>query len=195
MTDCFLVMATVLGPVVGAIIALLAAPVGHWLFGPKLRLDFRPDDGRCVVESPTSRSRWARISVINRGGIHLRQCQAFVTDLEQERSGKWGKTDPPFVDPLVLEWAALTDTKYKPRDLPKKIKFYINVVASSESSSGTDNLALTVQDWPPDRLKTLFTHGRYKISVTVTGDHVRPKHIKVIVNWTGHWQFETSRGQ
>jgi hypothetical protein len=95
------------------------------------------------------------------------------------------------LDPVGPEYRSSIVGEY----LPKKIKFYINVVASSESSSGTDNLALTVQDWPPDRLKTLFTHGRYKISVTVTGDHVRPKHIKVIVNWTGHWQFETSRGQ
>jgi hypothetical protein len=126
---------------------------------------------------------------------HLKQCQAFVTNLEQELSGKWGKTDPPYVDPLLLEWAALTDTKHKPRDLPKKIPFYANVLASADSGSGNDNLDLTVQDWPPDRLRGLFARGLYRITVTVTGDHVKPRHVKVIVNWTGNWQFDTSRGR
>jgi len=158
-----------------------------------LCLDFQPDNGRCIVDSTATRTRWARISVINRGGTHLRQCQSFVTNVKQERNGKWEKTDPPFVDPTLLEWATLTDAKYKPRDLPRRIKFYVTVLVSTDGRSQSDNLALTVQDWPPERLKALFTtYGRYEISVTVTGDHVKPKHIKVIVTWTGHWQFETS---
>src|SRR5947209_4389364 len=105
----YLVIATVLGPLVGAVIAVLAAPVGHRLFGPRLCPDFKPDDGRRVVDLPEStdldspQCRWARVSVINCGRSHLRNCQGFVSNIEQEQSGKRVKTTPQFVDPLILE--------------------------------------------------------------------------------------------
>jgi hypothetical protein len=172
-----------------------------WLLGPRLCPDFRPGDGRCVVdlrESPNSASpecRWARVSVINCGRGYLRNCQAFVSNIEQEQSGEWVKTNPQFVDPLGLEWAATpVHQRYNPRDVPRETEFFINVVASAESPSQNDSLTLSVEHWP-DRLKKIFeSHRRYRITVTVTGDQVKPRTVKVIVNWTGSWRFDTSRG-
>ena len=178
------------GAIVGALIALISEPVRVKLYGPRLSVDYKPGDGRCVADDPSSQCRWARISVINSARAHLRQCQAFVVDIEQEQAGRWIPTTPQFVDPLVPEWAAtLPYQKYKPRDLPTKTKFFVNVLAALNNE-----LVLSVEEWP-ERLRKIFqAHGRYRLKIVVTGDQVEPKTVFVIVTWTGNWKFDSSRG-
>jgi hypothetical protein len=183
----------VVAAIVGWIMGVSTGLILNWFNRPKLSLYFKPDDGKCIAQSAQPKVRWARVSVMNCGRTHLSRCQAFVSDLKREQNGRWVKTEPPFIDPLVLEWAATTEaTKYEPRDLPRKIEFFINILASADSGSGHDNLALTVQGGLPLRLKSVFKPGRYCITVTVTGDQAKPKHRKVIVNWMEKWEFETS---
>jgi len=76
------VLGTVVGVILGAIIAVFAEPARNWFYGPKLFLDFQPDDGRCVADS--SVARYARVFVKNRGRRHMERCQAFVTNIERE---------------------------------------------------------------------------------------------------------------
>jgi hypothetical protein len=84
------------------------------------------------------------------------------------------------------------DSKYGPRDLPRKIKFYINIAASSDSGTGNDGLRLSVDDWP-ERIRNIFKPGyRYCFTITVTGDGVTPKDTRMIVNWQGNWKFGTA---
>ena len=187
----------ILGFIVGAFLTFVVERAREWFYRAKLCPDFRPDDGRCIADSSATTSaqcRWARISIVNRGRTYLRQCQAFVTNVEQEQSGRWITTDPQFIDPLALEWAATPRyTRYKPRDLPRGVEFFITIVASTASASGAGELTLSV-DHLPDRLKTLFKPGhRYRITAIITGDKVKPKTISVIVNWTGNWNFDTSK--
>jgi hypothetical protein len=186
------------GAIVGGLIALFSEPLRVKFFGPRLSVDYKPRDNRCVVDlpgspgDPSSQCRWARISVINSGRAHLRQCQAFVADIEQEQAGHWIPTTPQFVDPLVPEWAATPRyQKYKPRDLPTKTEFFVNVLASEAHNN---ELVLSVEEWP-GRLRKIFqAHGRYRLKIVVTGDQVEPKTLFVIVTWTGNWKFDTSRG-
>jgi len=51
---------------------------------------------------------------------------------------------------------------------------------------------LTVQD-PNWRYMFFTKHGRYLITITVTGEEVEtnPPDIKVIITWTGEWKFDT----
>jgi hypothetical protein len=174
--------------IAGVILGVCVQPLREWLFyHPELSVDFNPRDGRCIVDSP--QCRWARVSVINNGQIHLRQCQAFVTNVEQKRGLFWDDTKPKFSDPLALEWAVTGG--YDPRDLPRKIPFFANILVSENTKS---ELNLTVYNWGPERLRKIFTeHGRYRITVTVTGDQVKPKTTKMIVHWKGNWKFHTSR--
>jgi hypothetical protein len=175
--------------VTGLILGVCVKPLQEWFFyHPELSVKFNPRDGRCIVDSP--QCRWARVSVINNGQIHLRQCQAFVSNVEQKRGLFWGDTTPKFSDSLALEWAV---TGYDPRDLPRKIPFFANILVSEDTKN---ELWLTVYDWGPERLRKIFTeHGRYRITVTVTGDQVKPKTTKIIVRWKGNWKFETSRAR
>ena len=106
-------------------------------------------------------------------------------------SGRWIPTTPQFVDPLVPEWAAtLPYQKHKPRDLPTKTEFFVNVLASEAVNN---ELVLSVEEWP-GRLRKIFqAHGRYRLKIVVTGDQVKPKTVFVIVTWTGNWKFDSSR--
>jgi hypothetical protein len=197
--DDSLVTATYWGPVLGAvvgiilgwIIAIFSEPARAWLYGPKLSLDFRPSDGRCIADSRDC--RWARVSVMNYGRRYLRQCQPIITNIEQEQGGEWVQTEPPFIDPLIPEWSVMKEQeKYRSRDLPRKIEFFVNILAAEDSKSGNDKLLLSVEDWP-GRIRNTFIPGhRYRITVTVTGDQVKPKDIRMIVNWTGNWRFDTA---
>jgi hypothetical protein len=183
---------TIVGPLAGVIVGVFAQPLRDWLFyHPKLSLNFNPGDGRYVADAP--QRRWARISIINCGQIHLRQCQAFISNVEQERNGTWENVDPQFIDPLVVEWAAMpSDTKFKPRDIPRNVEFFINILFSENQNTGEDSLVLTVYDLP-ERLRELFKqHKRYRITVIVTGDQVKPEVLQVIVTWAGNWKFATS---
>jgi hypothetical protein len=162
-------------------------------YHPALSLRFDPNDGQCIAEA--SETRWARLSVKNSGKIHLKECQALVTKIEQERNGIWEHTDPQFIEPLVLEWAAMPDeVKYKPQQIPQKIELYANFLASSATSDDKNKLRLSVYHLP-DRIKDIFAeYRRYQLTITVTGDQVKPKTERIIVNWTGNWRFDTSRG-
>ena len=191
----------VLGPLTGALIAIYGETVKHRLLGPKLHLDFKPGDGLCIVdlqEAPNSpQCRWARISVINCGRTFLRQCQGFITNIEQEHGITWVKTSPQFVDPLVLEWAALNDdVKFKARDIPRKIQFFINVLASVDNrTENGDTLGLSVEHLPK-RLEdnTPFApRYRYRVTITVVADQIKPKNIQVVVNWNGTWKFDVAK--
>src|SRR6266478_1604159 len=159
----------VVGVIVGWIMGVSSGLIVNWFNRPKLSLSFKPDDGKCIVEAAQPKCRWARVSVINSGRTHLSRCQAFVSDIKREQNGRWVETEPSFSDPLVLEWAPTTPaTKYEPRDVPRKIPFYINILASEYSGSQNDKLTLSVQDGLPHRLKDIFKPGRYCITVTVT---------------------------
>jgi hypothetical protein len=182
---------SLLTALVGFILGVCVQPLRERLFyHAKLSINFNPRDGRCIVDS--SHCRWARVSVTNIGKIHLRQCQAFVTNVEQKRRLFWADTKPKFSDPLALEWAAVSDG-YDPRDLPRKIPFFANVLVSDDTKN---ELRLTVYDWGPERLKEIFTeHGRYRITVSATGDQVKPKTTKMIVQWKGNWKFASWRSR
>jgi hypothetical protein len=108
----------------------------------------------------------------------------------------WVKTNPQLVDPLVLEWAALNDdVKFKARDIPRKIQFFINVLASADNhAENDDSLGLSVEHLP-QRLKvnTPFApRHRYRFTVTVIGDQIEPKIIQLVVNWNGNWKFDSA---
>jgi hypothetical protein len=191
----------VLGPLTGALIAIYGETIKNRLLGPKLHLDFEPGDGLCIVDLPDApnspQCRWARISVINCGRTFLRQCQGFITNIEQEQGITWVKTNPQLVDPLVLEWAALNDdVKFKARDIPRKIQFFINVLASADNhAENDDSLGLSVEHLPQrPKVNTPFApRHRYRFTVTVIGDQIEPKIIQLVVNWNGNWKFDSAK--
>jgi hypothetical protein len=175
---------------VSFILGVCVQPLRDRLFyHPNLSIKFNPRDGLCIADS--SQCRWARVSVVNSGKTYLQHCQAFVSNVEQKRGLFWADTKPKFVDYLALEWAVAGG--YDPRDLPRKIPFFVTVLVSEDTKN---ELYLTVYDWGPERLRKIFTeHGRYRITVTVTGDQVKPKSTKMIVHWKGNWKFDTSRAR
>ena len=120
-----------------------------------------------------------------------------MTDIKQEQAhnpDQWENTDPHFIEPLILEWASMPDAiKFQPQQIPVGIEFFSNVLYSGKNNCGEDKLILTVYNWP-ERLRTIFKeHRRYRITVTVTGDQVKPQTTEFIVDWKGHWRFATLR--
>lgn len=186
----------VVGLLSGLVGGVFARPLQERLFyHPKLSADFDPGDRRCIADA--SQRRWARVKIKNSGKVHLAQCQALLTDIQQEQArndNKWENTDPRFIDPLVLEWAATPEIiRYTPQIIPIEVEVFSNVLFSEQSESGEDKLHLTVHHWP-ERLWEIFKeHRRYRITVIVTGDRVKRETVRFIVDWKGHWRFETFR--
>jgi hypothetical protein len=190
----------ILVPLLSALLGMLGGGLSGAIFGPPLRtrlfdrpelsLRFDPDDRECVVHD--FQSQWARIAIKNSGRVHLTNCQTFVTEIKQERNGRWEDTEPKFTEPLVLEWAAMPDeVKHRPQQIPRGMTFFGNFLGATATEN---KLKLSVYHWPHSTGEIFAEFRRYCFTLTVTADQVEPKTIDVIVNWTGNWKFETSRG-
>jgi hypothetical protein len=180
-----------------ALLGMFGGGLSGAIFGPSLRarlfdrpelsLRFDPDDRECVVDDP--QTQWARIAIRNSGNIHLTNCLAYVTKIKQERNDRWEDTEPRFIEPLVIEWAAVPDeVKHTPKQIPRGMTFFGTFVSANAT---VNKLCLSVYHWPHRSREIFAERRRYCFTLTVTADQVEPKAISVIVNWTGNWKFET----
>jgi hypothetical protein len=187
---------------VGAVIGFFLEPMKSRVFGPRLLVRFDSEDGRHVADSEaiieregdppqTAPSRWVRISVENNGLNHLVGCEAYVVAVEHEQNGQW--TPTAFIDPLRLPWSAAPDseTAWRTRDLPRGVQFFVDVCHSTHGVPAwdtVDSFGIAGAPQRPVRLQDLFSeHGRYRITVKVTGNGIRPATQCVIITWTGDW--------
>jgi hypothetical protein len=182
----------------GAVLGFFLEPLRTRVFGPKLRVRFNRGDGKHVAESsmvvqPAGRSpqevqsRWVRVSMENVGWSHLVDGEAFLVAVEREHEGRWTAT--PFIDPLRLPWSSTErETAWGARDLPRGVQFFVDVCHSIQGAWGAaDQLCLSTST-TPFRLRYLFSdHGRYRLTVTVTGKGIKPTTRNIVVAWTGVW--------
>ncbi len=191
---------SVLGALIGWFIALYSEPLRRRLWGPRLWLDFK-HDGRHVARSPfqgavRDQSEWYRVSVENVGGSSLASCEPFIINVEHEEQGAWVQT--AFIDPLPLGWSSMPPAqKFAAKDLPRRVPFFVDLAFAGEivdPSSGELSHVLRLElAYSPLRINDLCKdHGRYRLTVCVTGDGIKPAKLSVIILWTGDWRNVSS---
>lgn len=194
------------GGVIGFVSAVLAPillePIKKLLWGPKLNLEFIEDDNRFVTATQENvyitdneqniphrnirEAHYIRVLAVNKGRQIATHCRAYLVNVEKwnEASNKFEPTT--YCDSLQLAWSAQarpTDA-YRPLDLPPKINQFIDILSTSSPEAEYD-----IKVYPKlMRYVDLFKdHGRYRYTIQVTGDNIKPKSIKIIFTWCGDW--------
>jgi hypothetical protein len=190
-----------IGGAIGFISAVLAPivvePVKHCVFGPKLKVEFIEGDRGFITdtkETGGTDAHYVRVKVLNTGRQIAKQCRAYLVNVEKwnTSTGKFAPTI--YCDSLQLAWSARANTEeaYRPLDLPRDINQFIDIVSTRRPESG-----YKVMTNPHlYRYEPLFKeHGKFRYTVLVSGDNVKPVSVQVVFEWSGDWHnFAVSAG-
>jgi len=201
-------LSLLIGGAIGFVSAVLAPilvePLRHWVFGPKLKIEFIEGDRgfktdtkeNVIVNDPqmsetpihtVTDAYYIRVRVTNTGRQIAKQCRAYLVNVE-----KWNKSTSKFeptiyCDSLQLAWSArgTVEEAYRPLDLPKLINQFVDIVSTRKIEA-----KYRIETNPKlKRYAKLFKeHGKFRYTVQVSGDNVKPEFVKVIVDWSGNWE-------
>ncbi len=190
-----------IGGAIGFVSAVLAPivvePVKHWVFGPKLKVIFIEDDRGFITdtkEKGVTEAHYVRVKVLNTGRQIAKQCRAYLVNVE-----KWNTSTDKFeptiyCDSLQLAWSARANIEeaFRPVDMPKDISQFVDIVSTRRPESDYKVMTNTHLY----RYEPLFKeHGKFRYTVVVSGDNVKPVSAKVVFEWGGDWDnFAVSAG-
>ncbi|MFH1701246.1 MAG: hypothetical protein ABIE07_11735 [Candidatus Zixiibacteriota bacterium] len=195
------ILSLLIGCAIGFVSAVLAPIVVEQLrycfFGPKLKVEFIEGDRDFITdtkETGGADAHYVRIKVLNTGLQNAKQCRAYLVNVEKWNTST-GKFEPTiYCDSLQLAWSARGDTQkaYLPLDMPREIKQFIDIVSTRSTKS--DYKIMT--DPHLYRYEPLFKeHGKFRYTLQVSCDNVKPVSAKVVFEWSGDWDnFAVSAG-
>ena len=187
--------------VIGFTSAVLSEPFRHWIWGPKLKVEFIKSGKGFVTDTRLNGiedAHYVRVKVLNKGRQIAKQCRAYLVNVEKwnNATNKFESTD--YCDSLQLACSAQENPEepyaaYRALDMPKGVPQFIDIVMTIKSHS---NYIIKTR-MLLNRYKPLFQeHGKFQYTVLVSGDNAKPKSKKVIFNWSGDWDnFEVSAGK
>jgi hypothetical protein len=182
-----------IGGAIGFISAVLAPivvePLKHCVFGPKLKVDFIEGDRGFITdtkENGVTDAHYVRVKVLNTGRQIAKQCRAYLVNVEKWNKST-GKFEPTiYCDSLQLAWSARANTEeaYRPLDMARDINQFIDIVSTRRIKR--DYKVMTNPHLY--RYEPLFKeHGKFRYTVLVSGDNVKPASAKVVFEWSGDW--------
>ena len=190
-----------IGGAIGFISAVLAPivvePVRHYVFGPKLKVEFIDADKGFITdtkENGVTDAHYVRVKVLNTGRQIAKQWCAYLVNVE-----KWnpstGEFEPTiYCDSLQLAWSARANTveAYRPVDMPRHVPQFIDIVSTRKTEK--DYKVMT--DPHLYRYENIFKEqGKFRYTVLVSADNVNPASVKVVFEWSGDWHnFAVSAG-
>jgi hypothetical protein len=174
--------------------ALVAEPLRQRLWRTKVSLAFgRSED---FVSPTPERSQslerqafFLRIRAVNESSRLAKACRAYLTSIEREVApGRFNRTI--YVDSIQLAWAVRPQGRFDPVDLPPGIPHFIDVLSTHE---GVDLFQPELATFPHRYMDLVATPARYRLTVRLSGDGVRPATLRLIFKWAGTWNdFEAS---
>lgn len=202
--DASAVLNTAVGAVLGFAAAVFAEPLRHWIYRPKLKLEFGDDPGyraRTLEEAdipsaPVPRhsvhdAEYIRIKITNIKPAIAKSCRAYLVAVEKaDEAGKFSPT--VYCDSIPLSWACRDSQAYEPLDLPRGVVQFIDVISTRSISKDFKPEIRPI----PYRYFDLFReHGTFRLTIQVSGDNVKPVFTKIVFRWAGVWdEYETSLG-
>ena len=198
------VLNTLVGAVLGFAAAVFAEPLKQWIYRPKLKLIFDEDPG-CKARTPeqaqlqggprpvqsTHEADYIRVKVINTKPAIAKNCRAYLVAIEKaDDSGNFKPTI--YGDSIPLPWACRGEEAYGPLDLPRGIVQFVDVVSTRSVSK---DFKPEIKPIPFRYIDLFREHGKFRFTVQVSGENIKPVSIKVVFNWSGIWdKYETSLG-
>lgn len=172
--------------------ALFAEPIRQRLFAPKLSIVFgtgpdftteTPEVARASEDDPGRRGQatYLRLRVRNDSFRLAKACRVFLVGVERaDAEGRFMPT--PFCDSIQLSWSVRDTQAFEAQDLARDIPYFVDLISFRD---GTDVFMPHVRGLP-FRYNDLFsTRGRYRFTVRVSGDGVKPARARIVVDWAG----------
>jgi hypothetical protein len=197
-------MTTLVGAFLGFAAAVFAEPLRKWIYRPKLKLIFDEDPG-CKARTPeqtqsyggpmpvqsTHEADYIRVRVINTKPAIAKSCRAYLVAIEKaDDSGKFKPTI--YGDSIPLPWACQGKEAYGPLDLPRGIVQFIDVVSTRSVSK---DFKPEIKPIPFRYIDLFRQHGKFRFTIQVSGENVKPVFVKIVFNWSGIWdKYEASLG-
>jgi len=187
------------GFLLGALIALLAEPIRHWLFRAEIKLwfgstiDYRGPTTEHAGTTILGEAIYLRVRATNTSSTMAKRCRAYLVNIEElsARTGQFEQTIHS--DTLVLFWSCkrTRDENLAPIDIPFGVNQYIDVLKTQ--SYGPTNMFIPCLEFTPSRYMDMLSRvGTYRLTIMVTGDEVPPATIKIRFTWTGQWDDFTA---
>jgi hypothetical protein len=154
-----------------------------WYERPKLQLDYEGTDGNRIEADRTEAGHliseiYIRARVRNTGRRAAKDCVVFLTAITEVHPG--GKTTPtPYHDAMPLGWPGW---KFSPRDIPRGVEFYVDVMKVSKNSPGW---MISVERLFTDRLRDYS--GTYRFQLTAIADNALPVVFEIDVTYNQDW--------
>jgi hypothetical protein len=186
-------LSLLIGGAIGFVSAVLAPivvePLKRCFFDPKLKVEFIEGDRGFITdtkENGVTDAHYVRVKVLNTGRQIAKQCRAYLVNFEKWNTST-GEFEPTiYCDSLQLAWSARANTKeaYLPLDMPRDINQFIDIVSTRRPESDYKIMVyLRLYRYEP-----LFKeHGKFRYTVLVSGDNVKPVSTKVVFEWSGDW--------
>ncbi len=196
-TELSAVLNTFVGAVLGFAAAVFAEPLMRRLYRPKLELEFGNDPG-CRVRTPeqveqdsTHEADYIRIKVRNVKPAIAKNCSAYLVRVEKaDDSGEFESTI--YGDSIPLSWSCRGAQAYVPLNLPRGVVQFVDVVSTRSIST---YFKPEIKPYPFSYDILFKQTGRFRFTVQVSGENVKPVFIKIIFVWSGEWdKYEASLG-
>ena len=168
----------------GFFTAIFAEPLRRRIYAPRLKLKFGKSN-HYLTRTPENEHEaiYVRIKVENYRSTLAKSCRAYLVNIERKvKSGDFDQTE--YCDSMQLGWAYQKNRRFDAIDLPRKVSHFVDIISTRPTSSG---FKLETKVIPLLYKKMLVTPGVYRFTIIVSGDGVKPAHIKPIVSWNGNW--------
>jgi hypothetical protein len=190
--------AVLIGAVVGGVLTFLASvltePVRDRFFGPKLQLEFTPNNQAFVTmtkevdrQHRLNLASYVRVLVTNTRKRIAKQCRAYLIDFEVWNPSLRRFEPTKYCEALQLAWSASSsrDLAYYPLDIPKDVRQFVDVVSVREGSTTIRTHVIANLN----RYSDLLTQqtGKLRYTVLVAGDNLEPQKTQVVLEWNGNY--------
>ena len=182
MNPWILLLSVIISAIVGLFSGLLGRLFEEWRYRPRLIVEFIPEEGGFRTEGTWNDGGkevteiYLRARVRNVGSRVAKQCRPYLVKLEEVLPS--GTTPTKLFESRVLGWPR---NDYEPRDIPKGINLFFDVVGVLKDRSGW-----RFKFREPSPLLSGYS-GTYRFTVLVTGDGVAPAGRKFDVTYHGDW--------
>jgi hypothetical protein len=178
--------AAIVGGVIGGLLSGAYQHIRDHASRPRLQIDYEGVEGahRVEVDYTDKENRpvaeiYIRARVQNKGRRVAKGCLVFLANVREVHPS--GMTTTSFHDSMPLAWAGWN---FSPRDIPRGVEFYVDVVRVSKHVSGW---RFSVERLFASHAELKDYRGTYRFSLMVTGDKADPAMCEVDVTYDGDW--------
>ena len=156
--------------------------------GPQLSVDYKQDEAHFVdfdwIKPGVGdiSAVFIRVKIQNLGVRVAKGVRVFLTDLEKVQDS--GTTSAQLHDNLLLRWPGAPDSE--PRDLPRGVDFYADVV--SFSKNGPPDWQFRVKETYANHTKLPKYRGTYRFHILATAENADPAQCMIDITYDGSWR-------